>query len=547
VKSMPRILPLVGHRRRRPSWRSMRCPAARDLPNLISGRKPTPRTPPPKGQTRQGREDRQGQGGRQGSSPSRGTPRRSRHGPAAADDPAEGRLRADRRGTRQGSRPLAGRAAAAAEPRGAAQPGSNQRESDLSTQLAHFAGGRRGQGSTPRMRALTGLKTDVQNLLTQADGREARRGRPPRQGLRGHEAEGRRAPHGDPGGQRTPADRRQDEGAFSLRNRRQMSPQGRQEAYRVAGPPLHGGPDPGAGRRRPGRCPGRRDGRCASQSCAREGQARPSGKKAAPRKTAPASAEAAASPPAAPGPVAAAPAAAASAPAKPDSRWTCARSCARGLAGGRHRRRRRADRRCAERCPGASGIELHVAQADGFSRVEFRGAPSATAKRDGQVLTLDLPARRRPDISRLRTAPPNMDQRPPEKRHLGGHLQIVFTLAADADAKVDSADGTAFVNVFQKAPAHRGRARGGPRGGAEAQRRTRSRPAACAHGVEGRQRQVLFTFAWAIGPGGSVPTRRCGMGGVRRPATLDVSMRARPGAVLRRPGDPRRRLQRRAH
>lgn len=100
---------------------------------------------------------------------------------------------------------------------------------------------------------------------------------------------------------------------------------------------------------------------------------------------------------------------------------------------------------------GASGIDMRVAQADSFSRLEFRGAASTQASRKGQVLTLTFPRDGDPDISRLRTSPPKWIKTA-EKLHVRGHLRLVLTLADDADVKVGSADGAAFVNVFQKPP-----------------------------------------------------------------------------------------------
>lgn len=97
------------------------------------------------------------------------------------------------------------------------------------------------------------------------------------------------------------------------------------------------------------------------------------------------------------------------------------------------------------------GIDVRVAQADGFSRIEFQGAPQAQVKRDGQVVTLNFPRDGDPDIARLRTSPPKWIKTA-EKRHAGGHLQIVLTLSDDADYKVGASDGAMFVNVFQKAP-----------------------------------------------------------------------------------------------
>lgn len=97
------------------------------------------------------------------------------------------------------------------------------------------------------------------------------------------------------------------------------------------------------------------------------------------------------------------------------------------------------------------GIDVRVAQADGFSRVEFVGAPQAQVSRTGQTLTFSFPRDADPDIARLRTSPPKWIKSA-EKRHGGGRLQVVLTLSDDADIKTGSADGAAFVNVFQKPP-----------------------------------------------------------------------------------------------
>jgi tetratricopeptide (TPR) repeat protein len=96
-----------------------------------------------------------------------------------------------------------------------------------------------------------------------------------------------------------------------------------------------------------------------------------------------------------------------------------------------------------------TGLDVRVAQADGFSRVEFRGA-AAQVKRAGQVLTFSFPRDADPDIARLRTSPPKWIKTA-EKKHAGGRLQLSITLADDADYKVGNADGAMFLNVFQKA------------------------------------------------------------------------------------------------
>src|SRR5205807_7436240 len=97
----------------------------------------------------------------------------------------------------------------------------------------------------------------------------------------------------------------------------------------------------------------------------------------------------------------------------------------------------------------AAGLEVHVAQAQDFSRIEFHGGGAIKSHRDGQVLTLDFVGNPDPDIARLHTDPPKWIKTA-EKRHVGGHLELAITLTDDADAKMGFADGAAFINVFPK-------------------------------------------------------------------------------------------------
>src|SRR4051812_34544377 len=96
----------------------------------------------------------------------------------------------------------------------------------------------------------------------------------------------------------------------------------------------------------------------------------------------------------------------------------------------------------------AGGLEVRVGQAEDFSRIEFRGAP-AVARREGQTVVVSFRRDGDPDIARLRTDPPRW-VKAAEKRHVGGLLQIVLTIADDADVKLGAADGATFVNLFQK-------------------------------------------------------------------------------------------------
>jgi tetratricopeptide (TPR) repeat protein len=96
-------------------------------------------------------------------------------------------------------------------------------------------------------------------------------------------------------------------------------------------------------------------------------------------------------------------------------------------------------------------LEVHVAQAETFSRLEFHwsGRAGVETRREGQVLTFRFSRDADPDIARLKTDPPKWISRA-EKRHVNGRLELAVTLAEDAEAKVGSADGATYVNVFAK-------------------------------------------------------------------------------------------------
>src|SRR5262245_34102866 len=97
------------------------------------------------------------------------------------------------------------------------------------------------------------------------------------------------------------------------------------------------------------------------------------------------------------------------------------------------------------------GLDVRVATTATFSRVEIIGG-RATARVDGQTVTLSFNRDGDPDIARLRTSPPKWFKGA-EKRHVGGRLQLVLTLADDAEAKVGQADGATYVNAYEKPPA----------------------------------------------------------------------------------------------
>jgi len=157
--------------------------------------------------------------------------------------------------------------------------------------------------------------------------------------------------------------------------------------------------------------------------------------------------------------------------------------------------------------PKASAVQVHIGQTETFSRIEFRGA-GATARRDGQTVTVSFNRDDDPDIARLRTSPPRW-VKTAEKRHAGGRLQVVLTLADDADAKIGAADGATYVNAFAKPP---------PDPKVEAAKlavaqveppRPNPVPAGGAVRMDSRvaNGQVLLTFAWA-NPAGAAVFRR---------------------------------------
>jgi len=168
-------------------------------------------------------------------------------------------------------------------------------------------------------------------------------------------------------------------------------------------------------------------------------------------------------------------------------------------------------------------IDVRVAQADGFSRVEFHGAPEVAASRKGQSLVLTFPRDADPDIARLHTAPPKWI-RTAEKRHVGGHLQLVLTLTDDADFKVGSADGAAFVNVFQKAPPTPEELAAAKAAIPEPQRPNPIPAGGVVHMVSKVDNaQVQFSFTWANPAGAAVFRRGDAVWVVfDAPAVLDV-------------------------
>ncbi len=179
------------------------------------------------------------------------------------------------------------------------------------------------------------------------------------------------------------------------------------------------------------------------------------------------------------------------------------------------------------------GLEVRVAQARDFSRIEFKGA-RAVARREGQTLILKFSRDANPDISRLRVSPPKW-LKTTEARRAGGGLELVMTLTDTADAKVGVADGATYVNLFERPPAAAAApaptpvaATPPPQAPASTPEPPRPNPVPAGGVVRMESKvgggQVQLTFPWA-NPNGAAVFRRGGAIWVvfDAPAAIDVS------------------------
>jgi tetratricopeptide (TPR) repeat protein len=175
-----------------------------------------------------------------------------------------------------------------------------------------------------------------------------------------------------------------------------------------------------------------------------------------------------------------------------------------------------------------SPLDVRVAQARDFSRIELRwtGGARAITKRDGQVLTLKFNRDANPDITRLRVDPPKW-LKTAEARHSGGGLELVLTLADDAEAKVGNADGATYINLFERPPPPEPSLAetAGPIAAPEPPRPDPV-PAGGVVAMDAKlvNGQVLLTFPWANPNGAAVFRRGDAIWVVfDAPADLDVS------------------------
>ena len=172
-------------------------------------------------------------------------------------------------------------------------------------------------------------------------------------------------------------------------------------------------------------------------------------------------------------------------------------------------------------------LDVRVGEAREFSRIELNwvGGAKSSVQRSGQVLTLSFNRDANPDIARLRVDPPRW-LKTAEARHVGGRLSLVLTLADDAEAKVGSADGATYVNLFQRpepevVPPEVAQPAVEPE-----PERPNPIPAGGVVHMDAKLAggQVLLTFPWA-NPNGAAVFRRGGAiwAVFDSPATLDVS------------------------
>ncbi|WP_374575749.1 endoglucanase [Phenylobacterium sp.] len=101
----------------------------------------------------------------------------------------------------------------------------------------------------------------------------------------------------------------------------------------------------------------------------------------------------------------------------------------------------------------AGTIQVSVADSKDFTRIELKssGGAKAAIRREGHDVILAFPRDADPDITRLKVDPPD-GVKAVTARRAGSKLEVVLTLADDADANSGFADGAAYLNVFKKKP-----------------------------------------------------------------------------------------------
>ncbi|MDB5457144.1 MAG: endoglucanase [Caulobacter sp.] len=155
--------------------------------------------------------------------------------------------------------------------------------------------------------------------------------------------------------------------------------------------------------------------------------------------------------------------------------------------------------------PAGAQLAIKVGEAPDFTRVEFHWTRAAamTVRRDGQVVTLAFSREARPDLSDLRITPPRW-VKAAEARHGRGGLEVVITLADDAEFSAGRADDADFINIFARPPVAAAAPVATP-----AERRPDPMPASrvVPVGIEHSASQAALSFTWAA-PAGAAVFRR---------------------------------------
>jgi len=175
-----------------------------------------------------------------------------------------------------------------------------------------------------------------------------------------------------------------------------------------------------------------------------------------------------------------------------------------------------------------SALDVRVAQAKDFSRIEFHwaGGAQVRSRREGQTLVLRFNRDARPDLTLLRAIPPRW-LKGAEARREGGVLEIRLDLTDDADARVGNDEGATFVNVFaRKEEAPESRAETAAAAEAPAPDRPDPTPVGGVVPVSAEvvANRTTLKFAWRAPPGAAVFRRGEAVWIVfDAPARLDIS------------------------
>uniref|UniRef100_B0T0C1 Tetratricopeptide TPR_4 n=1 Tax=Caulobacter sp. (strain K31) TaxID=366602 RepID=B0T0C1_CAUSK len=163
-----------------------------------------------------------------------------------------------------------------------------------------------------------------------------------------------------------------------------------------------------------------------------------------------------------------------------------------------------APRKAAPHPAASGGLQVRVAQAPDFTRLEFPGSRGMQAHREGTAVVLRFPRDANPNLSSLNVGPPRW-VKGAQARHVGGVVEIVVALSDDADFRAGNADGDDFINLFARAEAPAAPAPTAP----VVARRPNPMPASGVVPVKFAKvgGQVQLSFDWA-NPAGAAVFRR---------------------------------------